>query len=73
MRKRDLAVSGAPFARCAQGLSSLRVACVALAMLAANLYITRTGTFEPCHVSWHAGHLTPGGMHLAGDSAFARQ
>jgi DNA-binding GntR family transcriptional regulator len=31
---------------------SVRVACVALAMLAANRYVTRTGTFVPYHVSW---------------------
>jgi DNA-binding GntR family transcriptional regulator len=31
---------------------SVRVACVALAMLAANRYVTRTGTFAPYHVSW---------------------
>lgn len=34
---------------------SVRVACVALAMLAANRYVTRTGTFAPYHVSWQAG------------------
>jgi DNA-binding GntR family transcriptional regulator len=33
---------------------SVRVACVALAMLAANRYVTRTGTFAPYHVSWQA-------------------
>jgi DNA-binding GntR family transcriptional regulator len=31
---------------------SVRVACVALAMLAANRYVVRTGTFAPYHVSW---------------------
>ncbi|HEX3962477.1 MAG TPA: GntR family transcriptional regulator [Trebonia sp.] len=33
---------------------SVRVACVALAMLAANRYVTRAGTFAPYHVSWQA-------------------
>jgi DNA-binding GntR family transcriptional regulator len=33
---------------------SVRVACVALAMLAANRYVTRTRTFAPYHVSWPA-------------------
>jgi DNA-binding GntR family transcriptional regulator len=34
---------------------SVRVACVALTMLAANRYVTRIGTFAPYHVSWQAG------------------
>jgi DNA-binding GntR family transcriptional regulator len=31
---------------------SVRVACVALATLAANRYVTRNGAFAPYHVSW---------------------
>jgi hypothetical protein len=46
MRKRDQTATGAPSARCAQRLSSFRVACVALTMLAANRYVTWNGTFE---------------------------
>lgn len=34
---------------------SARVACAALAMLAANRYVRRTGTFAPYQVSWQAG------------------
>jgi DNA-binding GntR family transcriptional regulator len=34
---------------------SVRVACVTLATLAANRYVTRGGTFTPYHVSWQAG------------------
>ena len=34
---------------------SVRVACVSLAMLAANRYVTRVGAFAPYHVSWQAG------------------
>ena len=34
---------------------SVGVARVALAMLAANRYVKRTGTFAPYHVSWQAG------------------
>jgi DNA-binding GntR family transcriptional regulator len=34
---------------------SVGVARVALAMLAANRYVIRTGTFAPYHVSWQAG------------------
>jgi DNA-binding GntR family transcriptional regulator len=34
---------------------SVRVARVALAMLAANRYVIRTGTFAPYYVSWQAG------------------
>jgi DNA-binding GntR family transcriptional regulator len=33
---------------------SVRVACVALAMLAANRYVARNGSFTPYHVSWRA-------------------
>jgi DNA-binding GntR family transcriptional regulator len=33
---------------------SVRVACDALAMLSANRYVTRAGTFTPYHVSWRA-------------------
>ena len=33
---------------------SVGVARVALAMLAANRYVTRTGTFAPYHVNWQA-------------------
>lgn len=33
---------------------SVRVARVALEMLAANRYVSRTGTFAPYHVSWQA-------------------
>ena len=33
---------------------SVRVACVALAMLAANRYVARTGSFEPYRVNWQA-------------------
>jgi hypothetical protein len=39
MRKRDLADLGTPSARCAQRLSSFRVACMVLTMLAANGYV----------------------------------
>ena len=34
---------------------SVRVACVALAMLAANSYVCRAGTFASYHVTWQAG------------------
>ena len=51
MRKRDQTEAGAPSDRCAQRLSSFRVACVALMMLAANRYVTRNGTFEPYHAT----------------------
>ena len=54
MRKRDLADLGAPSARCAQRLSSFRVVCIALTMLAADRYVTWNGTFEPYHVSQRA-------------------
>ena len=33
---------------------SKRVACVALAMLAANRYVARSGAFAPYHVSWQS-------------------
>ncbi|MGH3292955.1 MAG: hypothetical protein ACRDP7_14205 [Trebonia sp.] len=33
----------------------VRVACVALAMLAANRFVPRTGSFAPYQVSWKAG------------------
>ena len=47
MRRHDQTKPGAPSARCAQCLSSFRVACAALTMLAANRYVTWNGTFEP--------------------------
>jgi DNA-binding GntR family transcriptional regulator len=33
---------------------STRVACAALAMLAANRYVARPGSFKPYHVTWEA-------------------
>jgi DNA-binding GntR family transcriptional regulator len=33
---------------------SMRVACAALAMLAANRYLTRPAPFRPHHVTWDA-------------------
>jgi hypothetical protein len=30
---------------------NFRVSCIALAMLSANRYVTRNGTFDPYHVS----------------------
>jgi DNA-binding transcriptional regulator YhcF (GntR family) len=35
---------------------SMRVAYSALAMLAANKYIARPGSFKPYHVTWDASH-----------------
>ena len=35
---------------------SMRVAWAALAMLAANRYLARPGSFKPYHVAWDAGH-----------------
>jgi DNA-binding GntR family transcriptional regulator len=35
---------------------SMRVAWAALAMLAANRYLTRPTPFKPYHVTWDAGH-----------------
>ena len=35
---------------------SMRVAWAALAMLAANRYLSRPGSFKPYHVTWDAGH-----------------
>jgi hypothetical protein len=43
MLKRDLTEPGAPSARCAQRLSSFRIACVALTMLADNRYVKLCG------------------------------
>ena len=37
-----------------RALSSFRVVCIALTMLAANHYVTWNGTFEPYHVSQRA-------------------
>ena len=51
MGRHDQTKPGAPSAWCAQCLSSFRVACVALTMLAANRYVTWNGTFKPYHVS----------------------
>ncbi len=34
---------------------SLRVTCSALAMLAANRYVSRSGAFASCSVTWQAG------------------
>ena len=34
---------------------SIRVTCNALAMLAANRYVSRSGTFRPYSVIWQAG------------------
>jgi len=34
---------------------SMRVACAALAMLAANRYVTHAATFQPYIVTWKAG------------------
>jgi DNA-binding GntR family transcriptional regulator len=34
---------------------SVRVAWAALAMLAANRYVSRSGRFTPYHVAWQAG------------------
>jgi hypothetical protein len=46
MRKRDLTEPGAPSARCAQRLSSFRVACIALMMLAARVRIEHVGVVD---------------------------
>jgi DNA-binding GntR family transcriptional regulator len=35
---------------------SMRVACAALAMLAANRYLARPDSFKPYHVTWDRGH-----------------
>ena len=35
---------------------SMRVVWHALAMLAANRYVARPGSFKPYHVTWDAGH-----------------
>ena len=54
MRRHDQTKPGAPSARCAQCLSSFRVACVALTMLAANRYVTHAASFRPYSVTWKA-------------------
>ena len=40
---------------------SMRVAWAALAMLAANRYVARPGSFKPYHVTWDAGQAHASG------------
>jgi DNA-binding transcriptional regulator YhcF (GntR family) len=59
--KRDDPVPAAVLAR--EHKISMRVAWAALAMLAANRYLVRPGSFKPYHVTWDAGraHERPRG------------
>ena len=49
---------------------SVRVACHALEMLAANRYVHRPGNFSPYIVTWHADALCAGGS--TGQRSFRR-